>query len=107
MSRLATLTLALLLSASLACAHYPVNPSLVRWQPDRPPLHSPHERRDDPFTPVVFRSYAGRCGFVPPAWIEETLRDRGTSRRRLRQADLLRSSPLLREALEQIVELPD
>jgi len=44
-----------------------------------------------PFTPVVLRSYAGTCGFEPPAWIEETLRDRGTSRRRLRQAELLRS----------------
>jgi len=44
-----------------------------------------------PFAPIVLRSYAGTCGFQPPAWIDETLRDRGTSRRRLRQAELLRS----------------
>ena len=44
-----------------------------------------------PLTPVILRSYAGTCGFEPPAWIEETLAAGGPSRRRLRQARLLKS----------------
>jgi NTE family protein len=44
-----------------------------------------------PLAPVILRSYAGRCGFDPPAWIAETLASRGPSRRRLRQAELLQS----------------
>jgi NTE family protein len=44
-----------------------------------------------PLAPVLLRSYAGTCGFVPPAWIEEALTHRGDSRRRLRQAQILQS----------------
>jgi len=44
-----------------------------------------------PLTPVILRSYAGTCGFEPPAWIEQTLVDREGSRRRLRRAEVLRS----------------
>src|SRR5690606_814010 len=44
-----------------------------------------------PLTPILLRSYAGTCGFEPPAWIEETLAARGPSRRRLRQAEVLDS----------------
>ncbi|HSJ99397.1 MAG TPA: patatin-like phospholipase family protein, partial [Myxococcota bacterium] len=44
-----------------------------------------------PLTPILLRSYAGTCGFEPPAWIAETLEARGPSRRRLRQAQVLQS----------------
>lgn len=44
-----------------------------------------------PLTPILLRSYAGTCGFEPPAWIAETLAARGPSRRRLRQAEVLGS----------------
>jgi len=44
-------------------------------------------------TPILLRSYAGSCGFVPPAWIAQTLETREGSRRRLRQAEV-RSSYL-------------
>lgn len=44
-----------------------------------------------PLTPVILNSYAGSCGFEPPAWIEETLTTREGSRRRLRQAEWMRS----------------
>lgn len=44
-----------------------------------------------PLTPILLRSYAGTCGFEPPAWIAETLAARGPSRRRLRQAEILDS----------------
>lgn len=42
-----------------------------------------------PLTPILLRSYAGTCGFEPPAWIAQTLADPGASRRRRRQAELL------------------
>ena len=42
-------------------------------------------------TPVLLRSYAGTCGFEPPAWIAQTLETREGSRRRLRQAEVLSS----------------
>jgi NTE family protein len=45
-----------------------------------------------PLTPVILNSYAGSCGFEPPAWIEETLANREASRRRLRQAEWMRSN---------------
>lgn len=44
-----------------------------------------------PLTPILLRSYAGTCGFEPPAWIDETIAARGPSRRRLRQAEILRA----------------
>ena len=44
-----------------------------------------------PLTPVILRSYAGSCGFQPPAWIDETLAERDGSRRRLRQAEVMHS----------------
>lgn len=44
-----------------------------------------------PLTPILLRSYAGTCGFEPPAWIAQTLAARGPSRRRLRQAEILNS----------------
>jgi NTE family protein len=44
-----------------------------------------------PLTPVILHSYAGTCGFEPPAWIAETLETRLGSRRRLRQAEILNS----------------
>lgn len=42
-------------------------------------------------TPIVLRSYAGTCGFEPPAWIASALANRDDSRRRLRQAEILES----------------
>jgi NTE family protein len=44
-----------------------------------------------PFTPIVLMNHAGSCGFEEPAWIGETLAAREPSRRRLRQAQVLRS----------------
>jgi NTE family protein len=44
-----------------------------------------------PLTPILLHSYAGTCGFEPPAWIAQTLAERGPSRRRLRQAEVLSS----------------
>ena len=44
-----------------------------------------------PLTPILLRSYPGTCGFEPPTWIDETIAARGPSRRRLRQAEILRS----------------
>jgi NTE family protein len=44
-----------------------------------------------PLTPVILNSYAGTCGFEPPAWIAETLVTREESRRRLRQAAVMQS----------------
>jgi len=42
-------------------------------------------------TPILLRSYAGTCGFVPPDWIASALVHREDSRRRLRQAKVLES----------------
>jgi len=42
-------------------------------------------------TPVILRSYTGTCGFEAPAWIADALENREGSRRRLRQAQVLRS----------------
>ena len=44
-----------------------------------------------PLTPIALVNHAGSCGFEEPAWIAETLAARGPSRRRLRQAQILRS----------------
>lgn len=44
-----------------------------------------------PLTPIALVNHAGSCGFEEPAWIGETLAARGPSRRRLRQAQILRS----------------
>lgn len=44
-----------------------------------------------PFAPIVLVNHAGTCGFEEPAWIAETLAEDEPSRRRLRQAQILRS----------------
>lgn len=41
------------------------------------------------FTPITLRSYAGRCGFEPPAWLEEAGTARTESLRRLRNAQIV------------------
>jgi NTE family protein len=44
-----------------------------------------------PFAPIVLVNHAGTCGFEEPAWIAETLAQQEPSRRRMRQAQILRS----------------
>lgn len=44
-----------------------------------------------PFTPIVLVNHAGSCGFEEPAWVAETISAREPSRRRLRQAQIVRS----------------
>jgi NTE family protein len=41
------------------------------------------------FTPITLRSYAGQCGFEPPAWLEEAGTARTGSLRRLRNAQIV------------------
>jgi NTE family protein len=41
------------------------------------------------FTPITLRSYAGQCGFKPPAWFGEAGREQPGSLRRLRNAEVV------------------
>ena len=43
------------------------------------------------FSPTVLRNYAGSCGFEPPPWLHEALRERKTNPRRFRTAEFFTS----------------
>ena len=41
------------------------------------------------FSPITLENHAGRCGYQPPAWVAEALRDEALSRRKFAARDIL------------------
>ncbi len=56
-------------------------------------------------SPVMLKNYAGTCGYEPPEWVEEALKNRHTDRRRNRSAEnFLRIQDAERKAYFHLVD---